>query len=57
MRRTPRLALRREELTELAADDLARAVAGEHVPPTSDCSLKVVQCFSLEPRCSWSCPV
>lgn len=57
MKRTPRLALRREQLTELGPDDLLRAVAAEQVPPTHDCSLRVIQCFSLEARCSWSCPV
>lgn len=56
MRPMRRPALRRETLTELSVDDLARAAAGQ-VPPTYDCSLKVVQCFSLEARCSWSCPV
>lgn len=50
-----RLALRRESLTELSADELARA--GGAVPPTYDCSLRPIQCFSLEARCSWSCPV
>jgi hypothetical protein len=56
MRARRRLTLRRESLVELSTEELGQAVGGE-VPPTYDCSLKVVECFSLEARCSWSCPL
>ena len=55
MKPNRRLALRRENLTELTREDLAQAAAG--APETWYCSLRVIDCLSVQPRCSWSCPV
>ena len=60
MRPGRRLALRRESLTELTADELARA-GGGYAPPTfqhADCSLDdVLLDVTLHKDCSWSCPL
>lgn len=58
MKPNRRLSLRRESLTELDADQLAAAVAG-NAPPTQqhdDCSVDdVLLRLTLHRHCSWSC--
>ena len=60
MKPTRRLALHRESLTELNADELARA-GGGWAPPTyqhNDCSTDdLARQLTLHRYCSWSCTV
>lgn len=56
MKTNRRLALRRDALTDLTADELARAVAGD-APPThqQDCLRDLTLRLTLHKDCSWSC--
>lgn len=53
MKRT--LTLRREALAELSADELTGVVAGQQAT-LLNISCSPIKCYSLEQRCSWSCP-
>ena len=57
MKATRRLALRRETLTELSADELARAGAGAAILTLQEgCSLEdVYWYFSIHQHCTWTC--
>ena len=53
MKRT--LTLKREALAELNADELTGVVGGRQ-QTLLNISCSPIQCYSLEQRCSWSCP-
>lgn len=57
MRDRRRLALRREALGELSADELARAAAGGvTLTLQQDCSLEDVAWYlSIHQHCTWTC--
>ena len=58
MKQPSRLVVRREALTDLTVEELARAGAG-NAPPTfqhENCSTyDVLLQVTLHPHCSWSC--
>jgi hypothetical protein len=49
------LSIKREALVELAVEELTGVVGGQQ-QTLLNISCSPVKCYSLEQRCSWSCP-
>jgi hypothetical protein len=54
MKRT--LSLRRETLADLTAEELTGVAGGVGQATLKAGTCPLVQCYSLEKACSWSCP-